>query len=387
MASRRTVENVNPVILRQCREQIGLNIQQAEKKIPIKTLEKLEKGESKPTFIQVEKLAALYRVPQWVFLRETLPSQYDFDNQLLSFRTFTESSPAFENHKVRLITASVEQFRKLILELREDMDEPVRKFNEPETEGEFVKAANLAREWLGILETDNHSFGEWKQMLEGKEIFIFCTSKYSSWSKVEPTLFRGFCIYKEVLPIIVINDSDALSAQSFTLFHELGHLFRKESSLDVNISSSQNQAENWCDKFASEFLMPSGIFLQKISSLDMGFQLSADMINIDKVAKDFKVSSLACAFRMREAEKITWEHYKEIEKFLKERRENLRQKQRNQKLQIKRNIAKEALNQYGGLCSRAMVQAYRDNEIGLHKLCKFFGIKKTSDAIKLEGML
>ena len=68
MATQR-VENVKPHILRQCREQIGLSIAQAQKKAGLKTLEKIEQGETKPTFNQLEKLAERYHVPQWVFLR------------------------------------------------------------------------------------------------------------------------------------------------------------------------------------------------------------------------------------------------------------------------------------------------------------------------------
>ena len=54
---------------------------------------------------------------------------------------------------------------------------------------------------------------------------------------------------------------------------------------------------------------------------------------------------------------------------------------------LKRNMAKEMLNQYGSIYSRVVVQAYREQEIGLHKLCKLMGIKKASDALKLESLV
>lgn len=388
MSAYKIEAEVNPNILSQCREQIGLTIEQAGKKSLIRALEKIEAGEKQPSFLQLERLASIYRVSPWVFLRKTLPDQYDFSNTLTSFRKFSQASPAdFGNYRIRFITVRVEQLRRLILELREDIGEPVKDFSPPKIKiSNSIEAASSIRGWLGVKKTTNHEFDGWKKLLDDKGIFIFCTSKYSDWSKAEPELFRGFCIYSDTLPVVVINNSDALSAQSFTLFHELGHLLRKESSLDVSFPS-QETTEKWCDKFASELLMPSEIFSQQIASLDMGHQLNKDVDNIDKVAKGFKVSSLACAFRMREANKISWERYKEIEGFLRQRRTELKLKQQEEKLPIQRNKAREVLKQYGTLYAKSVVQAYRDNEIGLLKLCKLFGIKKTSDVIKLEGML
>ena len=367
---------------------MGLTIEQAGKKSSIRTLEKIEAGDKQPTFLQLDRLAKIYHVSPWVFLRKTLPDQYNFNNTLTSFRKFSQACPDdFGDYKIRFITARVEQLRRLILELREDIGEPIEGFSPPRIKiNNSIEATNSIRKWLGVEKTTHHGFYGWKRLLDDKGIFIFCTSKYSDWSKAGPELFRGFCIYSDKLPVVVINDSDALSAQSFTLFHELGHLLRKESSLDVSFPS-QKQTERWCDRFASEFLMPSEIFSQKISSLDMGRQLDKDVDNINSVARGFKVSSLACAFRMREANKISWERYREIEERLRERRTELRRRQQEEKRPITRNRAKEALKQYGTLYAKTVVQAYRDNEIGLLKLCKLFGIKKTSDAIRLESML
>ena len=54
---------------------------------------------------------------------------------------------------------------------------------------------------------------------------------------------------------------------------------------------------------------------------------------------------------------------------------------------ISRNIAKEVLEQYGTIYSKAVAQMYQNQEIGLHKFCKLFGIKKVSDALKLQASL
>ena len=108
------ISRVNHHIFRQCREQIGLSIEQAQKKT-CKTLEEIEEGKTNPTFCQLEKIAHLYHVPPWVFLRNELPEQYDYGRHMPSFRRFVADSPIFSDYKIRVITANVERFRELIL--------------------------------------------------------------------------------------------------------------------------------------------------------------------------------------------------------------------------------------------------------------------------------
>ena len=50
------VKNINPQVLRQCREQIGMSIEQAQSKASMSTLDKVEQGKRKPTFKQVDTL-------------------------------------------------------------------------------------------------------------------------------------------------------------------------------------------------------------------------------------------------------------------------------------------------------------------------------------------
>ncbi len=105
MMANARVDKVNPLIFQQCREQTGLSIEKAQEKAGVKTLGKIETGKTKPTFNQLERLAHLYNVPQWIFLKEQLPSQYRF-RSIPSFRRFADASPVFDNYKVRVITTS-----------------------------------------------------------------------------------------------------------------------------------------------------------------------------------------------------------------------------------------------------------------------------------------
>ena len=384
--TRLRVENVYPDILRQCREQIGLNIEQAQRKASIKTLDKIEEGEVKPTFNQIAKLANLYQVPQWVFLKEKLPSRYQFTDSIRAFRQFADSVSDFNDYKVRAITANVVRFRELILEFRKDMGEPIPLFSPPSWKSNILELARSVRNWLGCHETTHHNFQGWKKLIEDQSVFVFMTSKYSSWSKVDPSLFRGISIYEDTLPVVVINDSDARKAQSFTLFHELGHLLKKQSVFDVGDAVDQSESEKWCDKFAGEVLMPRATFLQEATGPLTGNKQEL-LQQIERIAKKFFVSKYACAVRMRHLNIVDQQSYGRIESWLKEEYQQIKEVQRNKAAPISRNIARETLNQYGGIYSRVVIQAYREQEIGLHKLCKLLSIKKAANALQLEDLL
>ena len=384
--ARPQVENVNHRILRDCRKQIGLDLKEASKKISIKPdrLSKLESGEIYPTFKQLEKLAEVYCVPQWVFLRDKLADEYDFTQHMPAFRKFSQQSPIFDDYRTRVVTARVEQFRELILELRANMDEPVEPFSPPPLQEDFADMAASVRKWLDVKKP--YLFKEWRQVFESKGIFVFLTSKFNHWSQLNSNV-RGFSVYKEILPIIVINDSDTYKAQSFTLFHELGHLLRGESVMDKQqrASYSPTGTEKWCDQFAGEALMPRDAFLHKIEGITIAGKVEEYIGEIDKVANHFQVSRLACAMRMRQLEKITANKYAEVHRFLSKKNQEWKSEIKDKNIPFARTIHKEKLNQYGGIYCGAVVQAYRNQEIGLHKLCKLFGLKSATDGIQLEG--
>lgn len=386
--ARLRVEQINPAILRECREQIGLSLQQVQKKEPgLKNIEKIERGEIRPTFNQLAKLAGFYHVPQWVFLKEELPNRYKFNESIPAFRQFAHSSHDFDDHSVRVVTANVARFRELILELRDDMEEPIPQFSPPAVTSDIPKLAVSVRKWLGRSESKSCPFEDWKHAFEDKGVFVFMTSKFPGWSKVDPNLFRGISIYKNRLPIIVINNSDALRARSFTLFHELGHLLKQESVFDVEGSSAQSGSERWCDKFAGEVLMPQTIFRQAAKAFSLTETAYEQLRQIKKISRQFYVSPYACAVRMQHLNIVDRQRYEAVANLLKEEYRQSTEAQKNRDTPMSRNIAKEVFNQYGSIYSRVVVQAYQNRDIGLHKLCKLLGIKRASQALKLQAFL
>lgn len=372
------VENINTDILQQCREQIGLALFEVEERI--KAIAEIESGTKKPTFKQLDKLSVLYNVPRWVFVSKQLPDKYQFDKAVPAFRQLANSNAGvFSDSKIRSLIAQVERFRDLILELLDDMGETIVSYNPPElsdnTKPEY--GAMLIRKWLELTE-EKPDFETWKKLLEEKGIFIFLTSKYKGWSHIDKMLLRGLAIYHSTLPIIIINDSDAKKAQSFTLFHELGHLLKKESAID-DWEDYERNIENWCDKLAGNVLMPAKLFQTVVSSID-------NLDTVKSIARNFRVSAYACLVRLRQLQIINQGIYEDYEVQLKEEYAEL-QKKLKDSTGPSRDRPQEVLNQYGHIYTNVLFQAYHNREIGLHKLSKLFNLKKPSYVLEMEGML
>lgn len=373
------VENINKDILRQSREQIGLSLSIVAKKVA--KISAIEKGKQKPTFKQLDTLAEFYKVPRWVFISDQLPEKYQFDKAIPAFRQLTDSNAdVFSDHKVRSLTARVDRFRKMIIELLEDMGEIVPVFNPPKVSKNAAPdhASKQVRDWLN-LSHDSLAFAGLKEMLEGKGIFVFMTSKYKGWSHIDKLLFRGMTIYHSRLPIIIINDSDAKKAQSFTLFHELGHLLRKESTID-DWDDYHNTVEPWCDELAGNVLMPVEQILSAVDNIE-------DLDAVKDIAKRFQVSPYACLVRLRQMQIIDQNTYEDFEAKLKEEYRKLQKKLKESDGGPSRNRPREILNQYGRIYTTAIFQAYHNQEIGFHKLCRLFDLKNPSYALELEGYI
>jgi Zn-dependent peptidase ImmA (M78 family)/transcriptional regulator with XRE-family HTH domain len=373
------IENINTDVLLKCREQMGLSLSEVEKKVA--KIAEFEKGHRKPTFKQLNILSELYKVPRWVFISERLPEKYQLDKSVPTFRQFSDShTDAFRDHKVRSLTAKVDRLREMIIELHDDMDETLPVFDPPVISRSETPdyAAHKVRDWLKV-KNERFDFSGWKELLEQKGVFVFMTSRYQGWAYIDKTLFRGLTIYHSILPTIIINDSDAKKAQSFTLFHELGHLLKKESAID-DWSEHLNSAEKWCDELAGNVLMPTDQIHsagQNIGGLD----------DIKKIAKTFRVSPYACLVRLRQIQVIERKSYSNYREQLQEEYRKQQKKLKDSKGGPLRNRPREILNQYGNLYTRSVFQAYYNKEISLNKLCRLFGLKNPSYILELEGQI
>jgi Zn-dependent peptidase ImmA (M78 family) len=108
--------------------------------------------------------------------------------------------------------------------------------------------------------------------------------------------FRGFAICDDIAPVIFINGNDAKAAQTFTLIHELAHLWIGQSgisdiSLENQINNKKQNTEKLCNTVAAEVLVPENKFSEKWKVTDSLED------NAFRLAEYFRVSNVVIARR------------------------------------------------------------------------------------------
>lgn len=297
---------INASRLRWAREEHGLSIEQAAHALTVKAerLAAWEEGEALPTLNQVRKAAALFqRTPAYFLLRET-PSADDH-RRPTDFRGFATDNPTLGNALAREV-ARARSRRLNLLKVASAAPHSVPRLDS--VLDDPTAAAQLVRQALGVevaaqaaLQGASEALNFWIRAVEAQGVLVF------QMSRVSPEVCRGFSIYEDVLPIIVLNGAEGFGARQFTLFHELAHLISRTSAVcDV---WREGGIEARCNAFAAELLMP-GVAMQ-------AFLQRSPQAQPADVAAYFNVSRSAAAVRLRALNRITQE---QLEQFLEEAR-------------------------------------------------------------------
>jgi len=285
---------INPAILIWARESANLlreDVALKMKKSPA-AIEAWEKGDSSPTYVQLETLAyTLYKRPIAIFFFPEPPEEVTAQK---SFRTLPESeveelAPTF----LRVFRQG--QAMQINLEELTNGENPAEKkilrdlsF---EPRGDVVRMAESVREYLGVgvesqvrwVNTET-ALEKWRSVVEEKGIFVFKDA-------FRDDEISGFCIYDAEFPVIYINNSMPKTRQIFTLFHELTHLLFRTGGVDKKndafvrrMRGDNRRIEVLCNRFAGEFLVPKKDFDKMISRVRIDDQ------SMEKLANRYKVS-------------------------------------------------------------------------------------------------
>lgn len=123
---------------------------------------------------------------------------------------------------------------------------------------------------------------------------------------LNPMEFRGLSLADDMAPLIFVNAADSMSAQIFTLVHELAHIWCGDSALsDADLSMREGQdKEIWANKVAAEVLVP-GEELKLRASVGGLFD-SASLSEL------YKVSELVILSSAFDAGLLDWEEYQQL---------------------------------------------------------------------------
>ncbi len=335
---------VNPEILRWARETSGLSLEEACQKLHIREargvsavdrLTALEAGESDPTRPMLVKMAKQYRRPLLVFYMSSPPQKGDRGQD---FRTLPDEYSETSNALVDALIRNVQARQSIIRAVLEDEDEA-----EPLA---FVGSMKMSDGVAAVLEsikstievdliefrnqsTSSDAFALLRSGVESIGVFVLLIGDLGSHhTEISLDAFRGFTIADDIAPFIVINDRDSRAAWSFTLIHELVHIWLGQTG--ISNTYSDRKIEKFCNEVAGEFFLPKS----ELNQLRVDNTLTFEELKtrISDFARARNLSNSMVAYSLLLTEKIdvdTWRRLNNTYRDLwRERKEEQRSKAR-----------------------------------------------------------
>ncbi len=317
-------------------------------------IKKIEKGKKNITLKEANTLANNYGVSIHIF---SLPPKVSLDSSIKDFRKLPDSKKHVYSKELRLFINKMKYRQEWMRDyLKEENVSPlsfigsvnVKNTNLQSVAEEIVKTFFQSRQkYFNFFRTKKKIKETLKDRKKTKEQFLndlikrladygIITLKckgFDNNNKIDLEDARGFVLIDKYVPFIFINSSDHITAQIFTLMHEIVHIFIGEEGVSGNlVKNNSNQIELFCNQVASRILLPEKDL--NITSIDKHFFEN----KIRKISTSFFISKLSVLLRLKEISLITsknfdkkWNEYqKDMKEWIKTQEENKeKNKERN----------------------------------------------------------
>jgi Zn-dependent peptidase ImmA (M78 family)/transcriptional regulator with XRE-family HTH domain len=311
------MSEVSPKVLQWARKKAGLSLPIAAKSLGIRSqtrLESVERGDQRPSASLLERMAKVYRVPLVALYLSEPPTDAE---RIEDYRTLPQDRSPADEALIDALVRDVEARQGMIKSLMEDADEAHPRV--------FISSSSMAdgvtplvesiRSTLGIKISElwekpdpNAVFAALREAAERAGVIVILKGDLGSHqTAIEVDAFRGLSLSDPIAPMVVINDNDAHSAWSFTLLHELAHLWLGQSA--VSDQSAARREERFCNDIAGEFLLPRRA-LDQLQVDDLG----ADALyqSIQQFAEARNLSSSMVAYRLFRAKRIAQHQWEDV---------------------------------------------------------------------------
>jgi Zn-dependent peptidase ImmA (M78 family) len=256
--------------------------------------------DDRPTFAQAQKAAAVLSIPFGYLYLQKPPVE---DMPIPDLRTLGSERGSLDVN-LKSLLSDIEFKQDWYRDFRlQNGYEPLPFIGQFTTKDQAVEiAADMHRVLLGDQGRPRvGSFEGYLQLLmqkaEAVGIWVMRTGIVgnNTHRPLSVSKFRGLAIADELVPLIMINGQDSKAAQTFTLAHELAHLWLGESGvsnvqLAVADYGAHRTVERLCNKVAAEFLTPEVEFRKY-------WRQSPLVDQVDSLSSRFKVSRVVVARR------------------------------------------------------------------------------------------
>lgn len=266
-----------------------------------------EREDAVPTIRQLEKLANKLKRSVAVFFLPSRPAEPD--PTTVFQRTISLQSRGFSSD-LRLAIRTARYVRDRFVDLLDTTGQTFGcQIPQATTGADPAEIAKLTREAIDISVSDQRewpndfAYDLWMEALMACGVLPqqFSAPIGEGW---------GFSITDGDLPVVAVNRRVYhKNAKIFTLWHEVGHVALRDSSVSVielgnNYGNDQDYAvrtEKWCNRFAASFLLPldDPLVLEALEKARDGEDFDASRIH--RIATKFRVSKYVFLGRLQEA--------------------------------------------------------------------------------------
>ena len=313
---------VNPDILRWARETAGLTLGEAADRIALGTargadgaqrLAAHEAGDVAPTRPLLVRMAKQYRRPLLTFYLAAPPLK---GNRGQDFRTLPQGSSTEDEAVLDMLLRDILARQSLVRAALEGEEErPLLSWVGSTTMDAGVDA--LVAQIRTALSFDlaqfraarraEESFRVLRESVEALGAFVILASNVGSHhTSLGIDVFRGIAAADPIAPFVVVNDQDSRTAWSFTLLHEVAHLWLGFTG--VSGSTFDREIERFCNSVASEILLPAA----ELKELIIPAAASAGQLEsaISEFASARRISRSMLAYRLYLRKTISEEQWR-----------------------------------------------------------------------------
>ena len=232
------------------------------------------------------KMAKQYRRPLLTFYLPDPPRRGDRGQD---FRTLPENHSMTADSLLDALIRNVSARQSMVRAVLEDEDdvEPLAFVGCMEMADGVSAIQSSIRSTIGVSLGDfrnqpspERAFTLLRSGVESAGVFVLLMSNLGSYhTSIDLEAYRGFTLSDDIAPFVIINDQDSTSAWSFTLLHELTHVWLGQTG--VGGARAGQVIEQFCNDVASHFLLPT----EEITQLNV--EESTDIKDSELRVSDF----------------------------------------------------------------------------------------------------
>ena len=295
---------------------IGLN--DAYGKKAAERLAEIEAGADKPSHSQLSRMAKAYRRSLLVFYLSSPPRPGDRGQD---FRKVRDSQRLPYDANLDALLRDVKSRQDLVRSVLEDLEsDPVQFVGTADMATPVASLARTITKTIGFsldefraAKSPDQAFAYLRSRIEANGIFVLLIGDLGSHhSKISPDVFRGFAIADKRAPFAIVNDQDAPAARSFTVVHEVAHIWLGNTGISGGAATT-NRIEQYCNDVAAEVLLPSPDFSPPALN-----DLDEMLAYVSTEAQKFNLSRAMIAYRLFRRGAITAAEYHRLAERLQE---------------------------------------------------------------------